>query len=87
VGRGSRVYDVAGLLVTAAGSGQATLAAEARLLDYAVDVAGPRAFALCAASTVLTMADAFLSLGRAAQAPAAAPGMEHLLARCAEAGR
>jgi hypothetical protein len=84
VGRGTRVYDAVGVLLTAAGHSESTPLAEQLLLDYAQSVAGPRALALCMASTAISMAEAYLRTGHERDAPAAAPQILRLVTQCAE---
>jgi aminoglycoside phosphotransferase (APT) family kinase protein len=84
LGRGSRVYDAVGVLLTTAAFGESTPAGRQHLERYAIETAGPAVLAMCAASTALSTAEAFLRLARAGEAPAAAPGIVQFLAHCAD---
>ena len=84
VGCGTRVYDVVGVVLTAAGHGESAPDAERLLLDYALAVAGPGPLALCMASTAVSMAEAYLRTGHESDAPAAAPQILRLLNQCAD---
>src|SRR5262249_18599258 len=72
-GRGSRVYDAVGVILTAAGAEESTPEGEQLLIDYSLRVSGPEILALCMASTAISMAEAYLRHGRETDAPGAAP--------------
>ncbi len=78
LGTGPRAYDLAETLLVAAGYGQVTESAAARLWAYGAGL-DPREFAICAGSVGLTMADAFVRHGRTGQAAGAVPGMVRTL--------
>ncbi len=78
LGTGPRAYDLAETLLVAAGYGQVTESAAARLWAYGAGL-DRREFAICAGSAGLTMADAFVRHGRTGQAAGAVPGMVRTL--------
>jgi hypothetical protein len=79
VGAGSRAYDAVGLMLTAAASERSTPEAEQILRDYAIDLAGPGALAVCAVSTALSMPETFIRRGRLGEAATASTGIERIL--------
>ena len=78
LGAGPRAYDLAEVLLVAAGHGHATESAAARLWAYAARL-DRREFAVCAGSIGLTMAESFVRHNRIGEAAGAVPGMVRAL--------
>jgi aminoglycoside phosphotransferase (APT) family kinase protein len=78
LGAGPRAYDLAEALLVAAGEGQLTESAAARLWAYGAAL-DRREFAICAGSVGLTMADFFVRHDRLDQAAGAVPAMVRTL--------
>src|SRR5258708_21541666 len=66
LGAGPRAYDLAEALLVGAGHGHVTESAAARLWAYAAGL-DRREFAVCAGPVGLTMAESFLTPGRAGE--------------------
>jgi aminoglycoside phosphotransferase (APT) family kinase protein len=78
LGAGPRAHDLAETVLVAAGEGQVTESAAARLWAYGAGL-DRREFAICAGSAGLTMADFFVRHGLTDQAAGAVPGVVRAL--------